>query len=143
MDVAGAVIGVAASVITLIEALKKLERVCGRLRKAPEELSDLVSEVSIIAKQLEGSKRYFNKTTPLDADLVSKCVHRVDQAFLAVEALINEIETTSRRYRAIGSVEYVLKSRHIQELKKKLTEAQQHLDRTERIIDRAERERAR
>lgn len=128
------ILGSAAAALQLAEAARNLKRIYGAVKDAPTDLSELVSEVSISVEQYKRSRNYLKKALLLDDSLVSDCIRRLEQAVIKIKTVIEEIQVKLRSSKTIGSITFVLNSRRIQEMKQKLKDAQQLMDRTERSI---------
>lgn len=134
------ILGVASSIVQLVDSVSKLKGICEAFKDASADLADLVFEISISAKQLNKSREQFEKASLLDCDLVSECLEYLEQALLAITTVSSEMQKTLARRKRIGAMKFVWKSEQIQKLRHKLERAQRLLDRTERLVDRADRE---
>lgn len=134
------ILGVASSIVQLVDSVAKLKGICGAYKDASADLADLVFEISISAKHLNKSREYFEKASLLDRDLVSECLEHLGQALLAVNVVSSEMQRSLSSHKRIGAMKFVWRSDQIQKLRQRLERAQRLLDRTERLLERAERE---
>lgn len=134
------ILGVASSIVQLVDSVAKLKGLCGTFKDASTDLLDLVREISISTKQLDRIKEHFEKASLLDCDLVSECLEYLGQALLDINAVSNEMQKALRRHKTVDALRFVWKSEQILKSRQKLERAQRLLDRTERLMDRVERE---
>jgi hypothetical protein len=119
-----AVLGVAASVIQIVDAVSKLKDLWNNVKNAPNDLIDCVHDIQLTARLLHKSKELVTKSTGTSNDHLAECTQHLESALTALRGVTLDLQRGRYLNKRLGTFKIVLKKDEITKGRRKLERAQ-------------------
>lgn len=127
-------LGVAASIVQIVDAVSKLKNLWYNIKNAPEDLTDHIEDIQRTAKLLDRSKQLFSTAANINDECLTECTLHLEQVLNAMQSLSNDLQKALNSNKRLGCLEIVLKKdeiargmRRLERARLLLSHAQQNL----------------
>lgn len=121
-------LGVAASVIQIVDAVSKLKNLWHGIKNAPDDLTDCVHDIQRTTRLLDKSKELFSSTTGIDNETLTECIQDLDNVLAALRGTSSDLQRALDSNKRLGALKIVLKKDELTRSRRKLERAQSLLN---------------
>lgn len=117
-------LGVAASVIQIVDAVDKVKKLWTSVQNAPDDLIDCVEDIQRTTRLLKKSQELVVSTTGISDDNLTECNQDLEHALTALRGVTSELQKGLHQNKRIGAFNIVLKKDEIAKGRRKLERTQ-------------------